>query len=128
MKTPFREPCPSLPPTVIMRQMTLVKQSEMRMILMIAIAGLGACADFPQLDDRLDDAALAADYPTLLPLDPLLARAANQTTAITSASEANFDSRIATLRARAIQLRGPVIDAATRARMRRGVAIPAAIR
>lgn len=61
-----------------MREMKQVKQPKMRMILMIAIAGLGACAEFPQLDDRIDAAALAADYPTLQPLDPLLAKAANQ--------------------------------------------------
>jgi len=111
-----------------MREMKQVKQPKMRMILMIAIAGLGACAEFPQLDDRIDAAALAADYPTLQPLDPLLAKAANQKSTITAASEAGFDSHIGTLRARAARLRGPVIDAATRARMRRGVAVPAAIR
>ena len=111
-----------------MREMKQVKQPKMRIILMIAIAGLGACAEFPQLDDRIDAAALAADYPTLQPLDPLLAKAANQKNTITAASEAGFDSRIGTLRARAARLRGPVIDAATLARMRRGVAVPAAIR
>ena len=100
----------------------------MRMILMIAIAGLGACAEFPQLDDRIDAAALAADYPTLQPLDPLLAKTANQTNTITAASEAGFDSRITILRSRAARLGGPVIDAATLARMRRVVAVPAAIR
>jgi len=100
----------------------------MRMILMIAIAGLGACAEFPQLDDRIDAAALAADYPTLQPLDPLFAKTANQTSTIIAASEAGFDSRTTTLRSRAARLGGPVIDAATLARMRRGVAVPAAIR
>jgi len=121
-------PCPSLPRTVIVREMKQAKQPKMRVIMMIAIAGLGACAEFPQLDNRLDAAALAADYPILQPLDPLLAQAAIQTDTITPASEADFDRRIATLRARAARLRGPVIDAAPLARMRRGVAVPAAIR
>lgn len=102
----------------------------MRLIVLIAMTGLAACADVPQLDDRIGEAARAADYPTLLPLDPLLAAAAANETAgqITPASVAAFDSRIATLRARAARIRGPVIDGATRRRMQRGVAIPAAIR
>ena len=111
-----------------MREMKQVKQPKMRIILMIAIAALGACAEFPQLDDRIDAAALAADYPTLQPLDPLLAKTANQTSTITAASEAGFDSRITTLRSRTARLGSPVIDAATLARMLRGVAVPAAIR
>jgi len=102
----------------------------MRPTLIIAIASLVACTDFPDLDRRITDSARAAPYPTLQPLDPLLARAQNlaDNGAITPASVAAFDDRIAGLRARAARLRGPVIDAATRARMRRGVAVSAAIR
>lgn len=93
----------------------------MRLIVLIAIAGLGACADFPEIDGTIDAAARNADFPTLQPLAPLLV-AANQTgTQINPASVVNFDTRIA-------RLRGPVVDAATRARMQRGVAVPAAIR
>lgn len=100
----------------------------MRLIVLIAIAGLGACADFPTIDGTLDDAAKAADFPKLLPLDPLLAQVDTFGAQITPASEATFSNRLATLRNRAANLRGPVVDAATRARMQRGVAIPAAIR
>lgn len=100
----------------------------MRLIVLIAIAGLGACAEFPKIDDTLDDAARAADYPTLLPLDPLLAQVSAMGTQITPATEAGFSNRLVRLRNRAAQLRGPVIDAATRAHMQRGVAVPAAIR
>lgn len=100
----------------------------MRLIVLIAIAGLGACADFPEIDGTIDAAARNADFPTLQPLAPLLV-AANQTgTQINPASVVNFDTRIAALRTRAARLRGPVVDAATRARMQRGVAVPAAIR
>ncbi len=100
----------------------------MRIIFTIALIGLGACAPFPDLDDRIDATARTADFPTLQPLDPLLARVASNTGTITPASEAQFDTRVANLRSRAARLRGPVVDSATRARMRRGVAIPAAIR
>lgn len=100
----------------------------MRLIVMIAMVGLGACAAFPQIDGTIDEASKAADFPTLLPLDPLLALANDATTQITTANTADFDASIATLRGRAARLRGPVIDAATLTRMRRGVAVPAAIR
>lgn len=105
-------------------------QPMLRLTLPIALFALVACVDFPDLDDRITPAARAADYPTLQPLDPLLAQAAMQQTngAITPASVATFDNKIAALRAKAAGLRGPIIDRATRAHMRRGVAVPAAIR
>lgn len=102
----------------------------MRFILLFTLATLGACADFPDLDARVDAATRDAAYPTLQPLDPLIARASALETngQITTASVAAFDNRIANLRAKSARLRGPIIDAATRARMRRGVAVPVAIR
>ncbi|MCO4846707.1 MAG: hypothetical protein KC448_01895 [Yoonia sp.] len=102
----------------------------MRFILFLALAALGACADFPDLDARVDAATRDAAYPTLPPLDPLIARASALKTSgqITAASVAAFDVRIANLRAKSVRLRAPIIDAATLARMRRGVAVPAAIR
>lgn len=102
----------------------------MRLPLFILFAGLVACAEFPQLDANIDAAARAADYPRLQPLDPLLAQAdALQATGqITPASVATFGARVASLTTRANRLRGPVIAASTLARMRRGVAVPAAIR
>jgi len=110
-------------------QMFLNKQSPyMRLIVMIAILGLGACATFPELDGTIDATAKSTDYPTLLPLAPLLALSDRGTPQITAASLADFNTRLAALRARAALLRGPVIGTAIRARMQRGVAVPAAIR
>ena len=88
------------------------------------------CTQFPALDGTIDAAARAAPIPALQPLAPLLAQAdATQANSqITAASVAALDDRIAALRARAAGLRGPVIERATLARMRRGVAVPAAIR
>ncbi|MDG1864072.1 MAG: hypothetical protein P8J02_12885 [Yoonia sp.] len=100
----------------------------MRLTVMIAIAGLSACAAFPTIDGTLDATAKVADYPTLLPLEPLLAAATASGAQISPASEAAFSSKIAALRAKAARLRGPVIDAQTRSRMQRGVAVSAAIR
>ncbi|WP_394154086.1 hypothetical protein [Loktanella salsilacus] len=82
---------------------------------------LAGCADAPSLDGRISAAAAAAPYPQLQPLAPLLAQAA-QPGRITATSTAQMDGSTAGLRARAAALRGPVIDAATRARMQQGIA------
>lgn len=102
----------------------------MRFFNFFILATLAACAAQPNFDDRIDAAGRNADYPTLQPLAPLIARAAALNTAgkITPASVASFDSRIGDLRNKAQRLRGPIIDSGTRARMRRGVAVPVAIR
>lgn len=94
---------------------------------LILLLALSACATFPELDASIDDAARAAPYPELVPLQPILARAnaLGTTGRITPASEQAFDARVAGLRARAARLRGPVVDAATRARMRRGISLAA---
>lgn len=95
----------------------------MRLIQIIVLIALVACTPRPQLNGTIDAAARNAPYPVLVPLAPLLAQAdaAAATSQITPASVADFDARIAALHARAIRLRGPVISAATRARMRAGI-------
>lgn len=117
----------SVPCTLLRRPCNV---RAMRHFIIIATTALWGCSDFPDLSARIDAQARAADYPALLPLDPLLARADALETqgAITPASVAAFDNQIAALRAKASRLRGPVIEPAVRARMRRGVAVPAAIR
>jgi hypothetical protein len=98
----------------------------MRAILFICLLGLGACADVPVLEDRIDQAARDAPFPALINIDPLLAEAnaAPPAAQITS----NVNAQIASLRARANRLRGPVIAAPDRARMARGVALPVPFR
>ncbi|MEN8896811.1 MAG: hypothetical protein ABF248_12115 [Yoonia sp.] len=102
----------------------------MRFLILGALACITACSDYPDLDSRIDDAARNAPFPTLQPMAPLLAKAAAAQDAgrITPASVDAFDNRIDRLRRTSAGLRAPVIDAATLARMRRGVAVPAAIR
>lgn len=87
--------------------------------LFLALA-LGACTQFPELDDTIDPAAEAADYPRLIPLEPMLAEA-RAAPARNAETEAALEARAAALRARAARLRGEVVDAETQARMRRGV-------
>ncbi len=101
----------------------------MRFILILTLATTG-CTAFPNLDARVDAATRNAAYPTLQSLDPLIARASDLGTngQITTVSVAAFIGRITNLRNKATRLRAPIIDTTTHTRMRRGVAVPAAIR
>ncbi len=81
---------------------------------------LAACTQFPQLDETIDPSAEAADFPELVPLEPILAglevdpdRHQRTEDALTARADA--------LRARAARLQQDVVDADTRDRMRRGV-------
>lgn len=82
--------------------------------LLFALA-LSACADFPALDARMTEADRNAPFPGLVPLGPLLAAA--DARAGSPPPAADLPGRIAALNARAAALRGPVIDAATTARI-----------
>ena len=81
-----------------------------------ACLALSACVTFPEVEARVNDAALNAPYPDLVPIGPILAQGGQTTRDATISA-----NRLAALRARASQLRGPVIDRATRLRMTQGV-------
>ena len=92
----------------------------LKCVCLIATVGLAtACAQFPQLDDRVTPAVADAAPPDLIPLGPLLARADRPDPTLTG--PAGLDARLAALRARAARLRGPVIAPTQRADMLRGV-------
>jgi len=93
-----------------------------RTIASFAIAAilLAGCSDFPELDAAITPAARKADYPTLVPIDQLLASA--QVVQITDETATNLQGRISRLKSRAARLRGPVIDSTTRARLRAAIA------
>ncbi len=88
--------------------------------LALSAALLAGCSDFPELDDAVSPTARKAGFPNLLPIDQLIAGA--QEVQITEETVTTLQARIARLNARAARLRGPVIDAATRARMRAAIA------
>ncbi len=92
----------------------------MKCAVLIPFLALMACAQFPQLDARVDAAEQSAPPPPLLTADQLVSHTPQTTVAPPSAAP----GRLAALRARAGRLRGPVIDPATRARMARGVSNP----
>jgi len=81
---------------------------------------LGACTQFPQLDARVTPELEKADYPTLIPLAPVLAAASEQRVDPVQET-AQIDSRIAALRARAAGLRGSVLNGAEQVRLAQGL-------
>ncbi len=93
----------------------------MRLALAFAVlASLASCAEFPALEGTISPEQANAPYPALVPLTPLIAQVgASQSGAENTQSE--LAPRVAALRARAADLRGPVIPPAERARMLRGV-------
>jgi len=92
-----------------------------RIIWVIAILGVAACEQAPDIGPPVTEAERNAPFPTLLPLHTLLAQ--GQTVSrITPDTTADLTGRIANLRARAAGLNRPVVDPATRATMRAAVA------
>jgi hypothetical protein len=79
-----------------------------------------ACTQFPALDSRATPEMQAADYPALVPIDPLLAKAtAGQVN--TTQTEQVLDARVARLQARAAGLRGSVLTGAEKQRLAQGL-------
>ncbi|MFD1341420.1 hypothetical protein [Litorisediminicola beolgyonensis] len=84
---------------------------------------LAACTQFPELDAARSADVANAPWPDLVPIETLLAGPPPRAT---EAETASVSARAAELRARAARLQAPVVDAATKARMRRGVSRPVA--
>ncbi|MCZ0811756.1 MAG: hypothetical protein ACQEVT_00685 [Pseudomonadota bacterium] len=90
-------------------------------LTLIALSATG-CTRFPELDETIDDEMRAAPYMDLVPSESLQARAAEPT--VTEQDETDVEDRAETLRDRAAQLSGSVIDNETRDRMARGIQSP----
>ena len=90
-----------------------------RLTALIALLALGACTQFPELDRTITPDLEAAEYPVLVPVDPLLARATEgQVDPVRT--EAALLGRLARLRARAARLRGSVLTGRERQRLSNG--------
>ena len=90
----------------------------MRAAAALLCFSLAACTQFPELEDTVSPSVQEADFPALLPLEPLMATA---TPVVSDPVETTqtLERRVAALRARARALqRRDIIGAATRARMR----------
>ncbi|MCR8826289.1 hypothetical protein [Pseudosulfitobacter koreensis] len=93
----------------------------MRLFLVTALIAaplaLAACAQFPELDAAISERAKAADYPELVNVAPILARAENDGPA-PAVVQGNLEARVAALRSRAARIKGSsVIDSADRTRL-----------
>ena len=90
------------------------------MIAAVALLGASACTQFPQLDRTITPQLENADYPALVPVEPLLAQAkAGQVDPVQT--ESQLQGRLSRLRARAARLRGSVLSGRERQRLREGL-------
>ncbi len=87
---------------------------------LVLAAALAACSDMPELNGTVPAHLESADFPDLIPLEPILAGA--EDVQITDQTSAGIAARVSRLRNRAARLKHSVVDQGTRARMRDGVA------
>lgn len=89
-------------------------------LLPIAFLALTACTQFPALDRTITPELANAEFPELVPLDPLLARAtAGRIDPVQT--QAVLIARVSRLRARAARLRGSVLTGRERQRLAEGL-------
>lgn len=89
-------------------------------VLLVIPLTLGACTQFPDLDHTQTEQLTRADYPDLVPIEPILARAAGPKPD-PLAEEAALTARLAALRARADRMRGSVLSGAEKQRLENGL-------
>ena len=88
-------------------------------VLSVLAFGVTACTQFPQLDRTITPALEDADFPALVPVDPLLATAsAGRVDPLQT--QANLQGRVSRLRARAARRRGSVLSGRERQRLAQG--------
>ena len=92
-----------------------------RLMLPLALLCAG-CTQFPELDATIPPSVEIAPFPALVPIEPLLAANARVVSDPAATTE-TLEQRVAALRVRARALQNrPVLDANTRARLRRALA------
>lgn len=91
-----------------------------RPFTLVAVLALGACTQFPELDDTISPELERADFPALVPVEPLLATAAAGRVDPVQ-TEAALLGRLSRLRARAARLRGSVLSGRERQRLSEGL-------
>ncbi|MEW9918988.1 hypothetical protein AB2B41_05210 [Marimonas sp. MJW-29] len=91
-----------------------------RLAALLALTALGAaCTQFPELDFTQTPELEAAEYPALVPIEPILARDAVPGPD-PEALEANTAARLAALRGRANRLRSAVLSEDEKKRLEDG--------
>lgn len=74
-----------------------------------AFGVLSACVEFPDLDSVISEDSRRADFPNLIPIDPILMSAQSDSDLADTIAK-NLIARAADLKRRARALRGPVIE------------------
>jgi hypothetical protein len=88
--------------------------------LVLPLLVIAGCTQFPELEGTVRPEVETAAYPELLPLGPILAHA-NSISVDPLREEAGLNGRLASLRARADNLRGSVLTGAEKQRLERGL-------
>lgn len=86
----------------------------------LALCALTACTQFPQLDETVTPDLENADFPALVPLEPILANTRTAQRDNTQ-TQAVLEARVASLRARAARIRGSVLTGRERQRLAEGL-------
>jgi hypothetical protein len=89
-------------------------------LVALSLPALAACAQFPELDHTQTTRLENADYPALIPIEPILARADAPRPDLTR-EESVLNARLAALRARADRMRGTVLSGAEKQRLENGL-------
>lgn len=88
--------------------------------LATAALALSACTQFPDLEHTRTDALKDAEYPALVPIEPILA-AIEPPGTLPDETTAGINTRLAALRGRAEGLRGDVLSADDKRRLAEGL-------
>ncbi|WP_299776842.1 hypothetical protein [uncultured Roseobacter sp.] len=83
---------------------------------LILILGVVGCVQFPEIEDATGQAAREADFPDLIPFDPLLTSTETRQSK-TEETQAQLEARVSGLQARAAGLRGSVLSGEERNRL-----------
>ena len=89
-------------------------------ILLAAATSLAACTQFPELRHTQTGALQDAEYPALVPIEPILASVDAPSTDPALEQDA-LNARVAGLRGRANRLRGGVLSDAEKKRLEEGL-------
>ncbi|MFK7837983.1 MAG: hypothetical protein AB8B60_17375 [Sulfitobacter sp.] len=89
-------------------------------LLPVITVALVACTQFPALEHTRTDDLEAADYPALVPIEPILAANAGPAPDPVE-TENTLNARLAGLRARADRMRGAVLSGPEKQRLEQGL-------
>lgn len=88
--------------------------------LSVPVLALTACTQFPELAYTQTRALESAEYPALVPIEPILANAPGPAPDPTE-EMAILNTRLTALRARADRMRGAVLNGAEKQRLKKGL-------